>query len=62
MRKGRGLVYRVYKRQKSLVECSFCGVLVPEALIRFSAFGGEPMCPGCKRREREHMSAGKSHA
>jgi len=62
----RGRVYRVYKRPKAedLVECQFCGVLIPWELVRFSALGGEEMCPACKRRERERMErAGRrSHA
>ena len=56
MRK-KGRVYRVYKRdprERGYVEYYFCGCLVPEALLRFSAFGGEPMCPACKRREEEY--------
>lgn len=57
MRKGKGRVYRVYKRPKAedLVECQFCGALVHWDYIRFSAFGGEPMCPACKRREEEYL-------
>lgn len=55
MRKGR--VYRAHKRPKAedLVECQFCGVLIPRELVRFSALGGEEMCPACKRREQERI-------
>ena len=67
MRKGRGRVYRVYKKRslqdEGYVECQFCGSLVHWDYIRFSAFGGEEMCPSCKRREEERMRAGRrSHA
>lgn len=62
MRK-KGRVYRVYKMdplERGYVECQFCGALVPLPLVRFSAFGGEEMCPGCKRREEEYRR--KRHA
>ena len=56
-------VYRVYKRREGLVECQFCGTLVYRDYIRYSAFGGEEMCPSCKRRERKRMErARRSHA
>ena len=48
MRK-RGRVYRVYKR------CYVCGAIIQKGLLCFGAFWGEPMCPACKRREREYM-------
>lgn len=60
MRKGRVYrVYRVYKKRslqdEGYVECQFCGVLIPRELVRFSALGGEEMCPACKRREQERI-------
>ena len=55
----KGRVYRIHKKRslkdEGYVECQFCGVLVPLPLVRFSAFGGEEMCPACKRWEQEYI-------